>query len=108
MNESTNPTATAETADPNTVVLETPLQRGDQQITSIHLRKPNSGELRGLKLQDLLQTEVTSLATLLPRISTPTLTAADVNNLDPVDLVSVATVVVHFFLSKAQREFLPA
>lgn len=105
MNDNTTQTANA---DPNTVVLEAPLQRGEQQITSIHLRKPNAGELRGLKLQELLQMEVTSLATLLPRISTPTLTANDVNNLDPVDLVSVASVVAHFFLSKAQKEFLPA
>ena len=35
---------------PNTVTLETPLKRGDQTITAVTLRKPASGELRGVAL----------------------------------------------------------
>ncbi|KFA28137.1 tail protein, partial [Xanthomonas vasicola pv. vasculorum NCPPB 1326] len=48
--------------------------RGEQTITQINVRKPGAGELRGLKLTDVLQLDVTALATLLPRISSPTLT----------------------------------
>jgi len=90
---------------PGSILLETPIRRGDQVISSLILRKPDAGTLRGIKLADLLQMDVGALTTLLPRISTPTLTAADAAKLDPVDLVAIATEVGNFFLTKAQREF---
>lgn len=89
---------------PGSILLETPIRRGDQMISTLTLRKPNAGTLRGIKLADLLQMDVGALTTLLPRISTPTLTAADAAKLDPVDLVAIATEVGNFFLTKAQRE----
>lgn len=89
---------------PGSILLETPIHRGDQVISSLTLRKPDAGTLRGIKLADLLQMDVGALTTLLPRISTPTLTAADAAKLDPVDLVAIATEVGNFFLTKAQRE----
>nr|WP_289883486.1 phage tail assembly protein [Xanthomonas arboricola]MDN0204411.1 phage tail assembly protein [Xanthomonas arboricola pv. corylina]MDN0217475.1 phage tail assembly protein [Xanthomonas arboricola pv. corylina] len=78
--------------------------RGEQTITDLKVRKPGAGELRGLKLAELLQMDVTALATLLPRISSPTLTTADVNAMDPADLLAVGQEVALFFLPKAQRE----
>ncbi len=36
-----------------TVELDTPIVRGEQSITSLTLRKPMAGELRGVKLNDL-------------------------------------------------------
>lgn len=89
---------------PGSILLETPIRRGDQVISSLTLRKPDAGTLRGIKLADLLQMDVGALTTLLPRISSPTLTAADAAKLDPVDLVAIATEVGNFFLTKAQRE----
>lgn len=91
-----------------TVKLETPLKRGDQEITVITLRKPAAGELRGLKLQEVLQMDVGSLHTLLPRITSPTLTPHDVSQLDLADLVQLASEVAGFFLTKAERESLNA
>ena len=38
-----------------TVTLDTPLKRGEQLIEKVTLRKPMSGELRGLSLNDILQ-----------------------------------------------------
>lgn len=64
--------------------------------------------LRGIKLMDLLQMDVTSVSTLLPRITTPTLTPHDVTKLDPADIVSISTELLSFFLNKATRESLPA
>ncbi|WP_314103073.1 phage tail assembly protein [uncultured Stenotrophomonas sp.] len=93
---------------PGVIELESPIRRGDQVISSLTLRKPDAGTLRGIKLAELLQMDVGSLTMLLPRISTPTLTAADAAKLDPVDLVSIATEVGNFFLPKAQRESLSA
>lgn len=95
-------------AAPGSITLETPLQRGDQTITSIALRKPAAGELRGVALADLLRLDVQALITVLPRITTPTLTAQDVSNLDLVDLTAIGTEVLGFFMSKADKASQPA
>lgn len=86
-----------------TITLDYPFKRGEQDITCIELRKPKSGELRGINLTDLLQMDVTALQTVLPRISNPTLTTADVANLDPADLVQLGTEVAGFLLPKSAR-----
>ncbi len=100
--------ATDQAHPPGVVPLEHPIQRGDQVIDKVALRKPDAGSLRGIKLMDLLQMDVTSVSTLLPRITTPILTPHDVAKLDPADLVSISTELLTFFLSKATRESLPA
>ncbi|GHD59833.1 phage tail assembly protein [Jeongeupia chitinilytica] len=83
-----------------TIELDEPIKRGDQIIASITLRKPNSGALRGLNLTDVMQINVSALKTLLPRISDPTLTEADVDKLDPADLLQLGTEVAGFLVPK--------
>lgn len=90
--------------DPNTVQLETPIKRGDSLITSVTLRKPNSGELRGVSLAELLQMKVDALQAVLPRITSPMLHKQDMASLDPADLVNLGTVVVGFLLTKEQKK----
>ena len=58
------PAPPTEATTPNTVTLETPIKRGDQVITSLSLRKPAAGELRGVALADLLRLDVAALITL--------------------------------------------
>ncbi len=101
------PSPDAPTA-PNTITLETPLTRGDQTLTSVSLRKPAAGELRGIALADLLRLDVAALITVLPRITTPALTPHDVGQLDLVDLTAIGTEVLGFFMSKADKANLPA
>ena len=86
------------------IPLDTPIKRGDQVISVLTLRKPGSGELRGVSLMDLMRMDVSALHTVLPRITTPTLTTADVSKLDLADLVKIATEVTGFLLSKQDRE----
>lgn len=76
MNDAQQPATTEATtvAMPNTIVLDTPIQRGTTTIGEITLRKPNSGELRGLSLQRLHQADADEILKLLPRITTPSLT----------------------------------
>ncbi|MCP8687742.1 phage tail assembly protein [Marinobacterium sedimentorum] len=95
---------------PNSHELDEPLPRGKDSITLITLRKPKSGELRGLSLQDVLNLDYNSLEALLPRISSPTLTKQDVANLDPADLTGLGTIVVGFFVAKEKKAeaYLPA
>ncbi|GEM_PF-63316 len=92
----------------NQITLEVPIKRGDQLITDVALRKPDAGSLRGIKLMDLLQMDMVALSTLLPRISSPALTSADVNKLDPVDLISLGTEVSTFFVPRKDRASQPA
>lgn len=86
-----------------TVKLGTPIVRGEQTITEITLRKPKSGELRGLSLSELMKADVGTLQTLLPRITQPTLTTQDVDGMDVVDLVIVAGEVLGFFMAPEDR-----
>ena len=92
--------------DPNTVTLDTPIKRGNSEITEVTLRKPSAGELRGVSLAELLQMKVDALQTVLPRITNPILHKQDMATLDPADLVNMGTVVVGFLLTKeTKRDF---
>lgn len=87
-----------------TVTLDTPIKRGDESISTIVVRKPGAGELRGLSLVDLIRMEVAALHVVLPRITTPTLTTADVSKLDPADLMQLGTKVSSFLLTRSAKE----
>lgn len=84
--------------DKNSITLDTPIIRGDQKINKLFLRKPMAGELRGLNLTDLIQMDVVALHKVLPRISDPTLTEAEVGAMDPADLLSCGSKVASFLL----------
>ena len=90
-------------ADDNTVILDTPIRRGTTTIDSITLRKPSSGELRGVSLVDLLQMDVASLIKVVPRISSPTLTAIEVSGMDPADLLALSSKISGFLLQKSAK-----
>lgn len=81
------------------ITLTTPIKRGESTITEITLRKPKTGELRSLKVEDLFTTDVNTLFVLLPRISLPTLLEADIANLDTEDLLEIAGAVKGFFMN---------
>ena len=95
----------SETTDPQfrTVTLDTPIMRGETAIAELKLRKPRSGELRGLSLVDLGQLKVDALTKVLPRISMPTLTEAEVGNMEPADLLACGAEIGSFLLQKSQR-----
>lgn len=93
-------TTAAAPSVPNTIKLDTPIQRGNTTIAEISLRKPNSGELRGLSLKSLHQADIDELLKLLPRITTPTLTSPECAQLDPADLSEAGGIVISFLLKK--------
>ena len=86
-----------------TVTLDTPIKRGDNEITQIEVRKPLTLALKGVSLTELLQMKVDAIGQVLPRVTTPTLTKPDIDNLDPADLLQLGTAVIGFLLPKAQR-----
>ncbi|MFM0699536.1 phage tail assembly protein [Paraburkholderia sediminicola] len=89
--------------DPNTHTLDFPIVRGKQTITAVTLRRPESGELRGTSLSDLVNLDVSALQKVLPRISTPTLTEMDVAKIDPADLVQLGGIFMGFLMPKAVK-----
>lgn len=95
-----NKQASGETKS-ETITLEQPITRGETQVETITVRRPATGELRGVSLADLLQMGVDALTTVLPRITDPALTAAEVRQLDPADLVQCGTTVSNFLLPKS-------
>jgi hypothetical protein len=88
----------------SSVTLEHPVRRGETVIESLTLRKPRAGELRGLSLQSLGQSDVNQLITLIPRISEPPLTLQEVEAMEIEDLSAIGEVVFNFFLSSDQRQ----
>ncbi|GLR13274.1 hypothetical protein GCM10007907_20640 [Chitinimonas prasina] len=86
------------------ITLDYPIQRGNQRINQIHLRKPKSGALRGLSITALAQMDAESIATLVPRISTPTLTKADMHQMDPADLTQCGMAITNFLLPTSLKE----
>ena len=86
------------------IILDEPIKREGGDITEVSLRQPNSGELRGLSLFDLLNMSVNSLQTLIPRISSPSITEAEFKNLCPADLVQLGTEVAGFLATKQQKQ----
>jgi len=101
--ETENATETLPAADDNTVLLDTPILRGKNQIDSLTLRKPQSGELRGVHLVDLLNLDVGALLKVLPRITSPSITAPEAAGMDPADLLACGNKVAHFLLQKSVR-----
>lgn len=80
------------------VTLSSPLKMGKQEITEITLSKPSAGQLRGVKLLDVLQMDVEAYEKLLPRITQPMLTDVQVAQLECEDLMSIMGEVQGFFV----------
>lgn len=90
-----------------TVTLDTPIKRGKTEIKTIVLRKPQSGALRGVRLQALMEMDVNAVMAVLPRVSAPALTAQEVNEMDPADLLALSVEVVTFLLPKSALSAFP-
>lgn len=86
-----------------TVKLSTPIKRKGGDVTEVTLRKPKAGAMRGLKIEDLYSTDVNSLLVLLPRITEPTLIAAEIEDLESEDLIELAGAVKGFFMSAEMK-----
>lgn len=89
--------------DVQTIELENPIIMGSVEITSLEIRKPNVLALQGVKIADLLQGDVSAICTVLPKISSPTLTKTQVNQLEPSDMAQIGGAIVLFLQPKSVR-----
>lgn len=93
------------------IKLEQPLKRGDTEITEITLHKPNSGNLRGVSLREVLEMNTDAVCTVIPRISDPKITPQEMPQIEPCDLVSMGAALANFLLppslvAEAEKQFL--
>lgn len=93
--------APVEEVAPHTIELEAPVKRGDDEITTVTLRKPNAGSLRGVALTDAVRMDVDAIIKLVPRISSPALTEHEVRQMDAADIFAFGQEIVVFLLPKA-------
>jgi hypothetical protein len=92
-----------------TITLDTPLKRGETEITTVEVSRPNSGALRGVTLMALLNMDVIAIQTVLPRVTQPSISSVEAATLDPADLAQFGGVISSFLLTKADRaKYLPA
>jgi len=85
----------------STVVLDAPITRGNTAITEVIVHKPQSGALRGIRLQALLEMDVESIMTVLPRVTTPSLSKTEIIVMEPADLIQLGMELVTFLLPKS-------
>lgn len=89
-----------------TVPLETPLARGETMLAELKLRRPVSGDLRGISVAKLGQLDYDELRKLLPRIAIDGLIVDEIDRIDTADMVEIGGAIADFlFTKKRQEEF---
>ncbi|MCK3658539.1 phage tail protein [Pasteurellaceae bacterium Pebbles2] len=87
------------------VSLSLPIMRGEKAINEIQVIKPTVPALKGLKLLDLLQSDVNALMLLLPRVTQPMLHKNDFETMAVSDFTELTTAVIGFLTpTSAQAE----
>ena len=84
--------------DKNTVTLTHPIMRGKEAIDKVTITESMSqpGCLRGLKLYDVMQSDVDSMFKLLPRVTSPVLTEVELVTMNSHDFTQLTIVAVAF------------
>lgn len=103
MSEAPAPAAPAKPLVTASVDLVEPIERQDSRIERLTLRKPKAGEMRGIKLSDLLASDVGAVLTLLPRITDPFITDAEAAQLGSEDIAEIAGTIFGFFMTPLQK-----
>ena len=82
------------------VKLPTPMMKDGKKITTIELRKPCAGDLRGLKLGDLCHMDFDTAYEILPRISI--LNDRDLLDIEVENLTPLMVEIASFFVNTKQ------
>lgn len=96
----------------NTLIkLETPLKRGETEVSQITLHKPKSGALRGVSLRECLDLNTDAICTVIPRISDPQITPQEMARIEPCDLLQMGAALANFLLppsllAEAEKQYL--
>ncbi|MCT2388634.1 phage tail assembly protein [Erwinia pyrifoliae] len=82
----------------NSITLAKPIVRGDDNISQVTIGDEirQAGSLRGLKLVNVMNMDVDSVAVLLTRVTSPRLKLNEINEMDTRDFVSLSEALVPF------------
>ncbi|XVN73929.1 hypothetical protein AAEX37_01005 [Oligella sp. MSHR50489EDL] len=83
-----------------TVMLLEGIKRGDKEIKELTLRRPKAGELRGLKILDLVNLDTQALMTFLPRITMPSINSQELGQMELSDFMTLSAEAISFFAAK--------
>lgn len=88
------------------ITLSAPIARKDSEITEVTITDAmkQTGSLRGLKMYDVMMSDVDSLIRLLPRVTNPALTELEVTMMDVADFGQLATAVADFLTPASQKK----
>ncbi|KAA9181544.1 phage tail assembly protein [Delftia tsuruhatensis] len=87
-----------------TVTLETPIKREGGDLAKIQIIKPQTGDLRGVSLVELMQMNTDAIVKVLPRVSHPSIVPHEVKDMDITDVLQVGTELVNFLLPASARD----
>ncbi|RYU50044.1 phage tail assembly protein [Aliivibrio finisterrensis] len=82
------------------ITLPTPIMKDDKEVTTIELRKPCAGDLRGLNLTDVCQMDFNAAYEILPRISI--LNERDLLDIEVENLTPLMVGIANFFVNTKQ------
>lgn len=91
----------------STVDLEMPIERANgDKIDRLRLRRPMSGDLRGISIAKLGQLDYDEVRTLLPRISLDPILGTEIDMIDTADMLEISGSVADFlFTARRKAEF---
>ncbi len=86
-----------------TITLNTPITRGDTHISSLEMREPLAGDLRGLSLHSVLTFDIDAMVILLPRITQPALIDSEIKKMRIRDITTLAQEVAGFLVDEMDQ-----
>ena len=89
-----------------TVKLARPVEREGSKVAEVTLIEPNAGAMRGLKLANVMQMDVTAMLALIPRITKPVLETHELEQMGSRDFLQLSQEAVLFFVTPAEFEAL--
>jgi len=86
------------------VTLVKPIIRKNSEVKEVTVTEAmqQTGSLRGLKLYDVMTSDVDSLIKLLPRVTSPALTEVEVSQLDVRDFAELSKLVADFLAPSSE------
>ena len=89
------------------VTLKTPIKRGDKKIEDVIIRQPKGGELRGVSLAEFAELKTDVILTIIPRVSTPSITELEAAGLTAMDLMAIGAAMLGANEEKAGNDTIP-
>lgn len=85
------------------VTLDTPLKRAGGDVAKVIVRKPIGGDYRGTTMSAVYAMDVMALATVVPRVTEPTIHKAEFLAMEGEDCAAIGGEIVNFLLTKSQK-----